>query len=57
MKQEEEQSPSIDYIVSTMSGSLDEQTAHAIVCSSHHYEEQKMMKKMMTQSCQICTSW
>jgi hypothetical protein len=57
MKQEEDQSPSVDYIVAAMSDSLDDQTAHAIVFSSHRYEQQKLMKKMMTQSCQICTTW
>ena len=53
MKQEEEQSPYVDYIVAAMSNSLDDQTAHANVCSSHHYEKQKLM----TQSCQTCTTW
>jgi hypothetical protein len=57
MKQEEDQSPSVDYIVVAMSDSLDDQTAHAKVCSSHRYEQQKLMKKMMTQSCQTCTTW
>jgi hypothetical protein len=56
-KQEEDQSPSIDYIVFAMSSSLDDQTTHAKVCSSHRYEKQKLMEKMMTQSCQICTTW
>jgi hypothetical protein len=28
-----------------MSGSLDDQTAHAKVCSRHHYEQQKLMKR------------
>ena len=32
MKQEEYQSPSVDYIVVAMSDSLDDQTAHAKVC-------------------------
>jgi hypothetical protein len=57
MKQEEDESPSVDYIVVTMSDNLDDQTAHAKVCSSHRYEQQKMMKKMTTQSCQTCTTW
>jgi hypothetical protein len=56
-KREEDQSPSIDYIVVTMSDSLDDQTAHAKVCSSHRYEKQKLMKKMMTQICQTYTTW
>jgi hypothetical protein len=38
MKQEEDQSPSVDYIVAAMSDSLDDQTAHAKVFSSHRYE-------------------
>ena len=57
MKKEEYQSPSVDYIVVAMSDSLDDQTAHAKVWSSHRYEQQKLMKKMMTQSCQTCTTW
>jgi hypothetical protein len=57
MKQDEDQSPSVDYIVVAMSDSLDDQTTHAKVCSSHCYEQQKLMKKMMTQSCRICTTW
>jgi hypothetical protein len=57
MKQEEDQSPSVDYIVVAMSDSLDDQTAHAKVCSSHRYEQQKLMKKLMTQSYQTCTTW
>jgi hypothetical protein len=56
MKQEEDQSPSVDYIVAAMNDSLDEQTAHAKVCSSHCYEQQKLMKNMMNQSCQTCTT-
>jgi hypothetical protein len=56
MKQEEDQSPSVDYIVVAMSDSLDDQTAHAKVFSSHRYEQQKLMKKMMTQSCQTFTT-
>jgi hypothetical protein len=56
MKQEDNQSPSIDYIVAAMSDSLDDQTSHAKVCSSHLYEKKKMMKKTMTQSCQTCTT-
>jgi hypothetical protein len=57
MKQEEDQSPSVDYIVVAMNDSLDEQTAHAKVFSSHHYKQQKLMEKMMTQSCQTHTTW
>ena len=56
MKQEEDQSPFIDYIVAAMSDNLDDQTAHAKICSSHRYEQQKLMKKMMTQSFQACTT-
>jgi hypothetical protein len=56
MKQEEDQSPSVDYIVVAMSDSLDDQTPHAKVCLSHRYEQQKLMEKMMTQSCQTCTT-
>jgi hypothetical protein len=44
MKQEEDQSPSVDYIVVAMSDSLDDQTTHAKFCSSHRYEQQKLMK-------------
>jgi hypothetical protein len=47
----------VDYIVFAMINSLDDQTIHAKVCSSHHYEKQKLIEKMMTQSCQICTTW
>jgi hypothetical protein len=57
MKQEEDKSPSVDYIVVVMRNILDDQTAHAKVCSSHRYEQQKLMKKMMNQSCQTCTTW
>ena len=57
MKQEEDQSPYVDYIVVVMRNSLDDQTAHAKVCLSHRYEKQKLMKKIMTQSCQTCTIW
>jgi hypothetical protein len=56
-KQEEDQSPSIDYIVVAMRDSLNYQTAHAKVCSSHFYEQQKPMENMMTQSCQTCAAW
>jgi hypothetical protein len=56
MKQEEDQSPSVDYIFVAMIDSLDDQTAHAKVCSIHRYEQQKRMKNMMAQSCQICTT-
>jgi hypothetical protein len=57
MKQEEDQSPSVDYIFSAMSNSLYDQTAHAKVCSSHCYEQQKLMEKLITQSFQTCTMW
>jgi hypothetical protein len=57
MKQEEEQSPYVDYIVVGMNGSLDDKTAHAKVYSSHRYEQHKLMENMMTQSCQTCTTW
>jgi hypothetical protein len=57
MKQEEDQSPFVDYIVIAMSDSLDDQTVHAKVCSSHRYEQQKRMENMMNQSCQTCTIW
>ena len=43
MKQEEDQSPSIDYIVVAMRNSLDDQTAHAKVCLSYHNEKQKLL--------------
>jgi hypothetical protein len=56
MKQKEYQSPSFDNIVVEMNDSLDDQSAHARVCSSHRYEQQKLMEKMMTQSCQTCTT-
>jgi len=49
------QSPSFDNIVSAMSDILYDQTIYAKVCSSHHYEKQKLMENMMTQSCQIST--
>jgi hypothetical protein len=52
MKQEEDESGSIDYIVVAMRDNLDDRIAHAIVCSSHRYEHKKMIEKMMTQSCQ-----
>jgi hypothetical protein len=55
-KREEDQSPYVDYIVVAMRDSLDEQTGHVKFCSSHHYEQQKLMEKMMTQSCQTCTT-
>ena len=50
MKQEEDQSPYVDYIVVVMSDSLDDQTTHAKFFSSHRYEQQKLMKNMMTWS-------
>jgi hypothetical protein len=57
MKQEEDQSPYVDYIVFAMSDSLDDQTSRAKFFSSHRYEQQKLMKNMMTQSCQTCATW
>ena len=50
-KQEEDQSQFVDYIVDAMSNSLDDQIVHAKIFSSHRYEQQKIMEKMMTQSC------
>jgi hypothetical protein len=40
-----------------MSDIADDQITHAGVCSSHHREQQRLMEKMMTQNCQICTTW
>jgi hypothetical protein len=45
MKQEEDQSPSVYYIVAAMSDSLDDQTSHTKVFSSHRYEQQKTDEK------------
>ena len=56
MKRDEDQSPYADYIFDVMSDSLDDQTAHAKVFSSHHYEKQKLIENMMTQSYQTCTT-
>ena len=53
MKYEEDQSPYVDYIVVAMSDSLDDQTVHVKVCSTHRYEQQNMM----TQSFQTFTTW
>jgi hypothetical protein len=39
-----------------MSDISNDQTGHAKVFSSHHYEQQKLMEKMMTQSRQTCTT-
>jgi hypothetical protein len=39
-----------------MNNSLDYQTTHAKVLSSHFYEQQKMMENMVTQSFQIFTT-
>ena len=47
MKKEEDHSSFVDYIIAAMSDSLYDQTAHAKVCSSHRYEKQKLMEKMM----------
>ena len=44
MTQEEDQSPYVDYIVAAMRNNLDDQTSHAKVFSSHHYEQQKIME-------------
>jgi hypothetical protein len=41
MKLEEDQSPYVDYIVVAIINSLDDQTAHTKVCSSHRCEQQK----------------
>jgi hypothetical protein len=57
LKQGEDSSPTVDCIVVALRDSLDEQTTHAKVCSSHCYEKQNLMEKMMTQSCQTCTTW
>jgi hypothetical protein len=56
-KQEEDQSPYLDFIVASMSDSLDDQNAHVKVLSSHFYEQQTLMKNIMTQICQTCTTW
>jgi len=50
-KWEEYKSPYVDYIVVAIIYSLDDQTAHAKVCSIHCYEQKKLIEKMMTQSC------
>ena len=47
----EDQSPYCLYIVVAMSDNLSDQIAHAKVCSSYHYEQQKLKEKVMTQSC------
>ena len=47
----EDQSPYFLYIVVAMSDNLSDQIAHAKVCSSYHYEQQKLKEKVMTQSC------
>ena len=57
MKQEELWLPFVDYIVVAMSNCLDDQTIHAKVFSIHHYEKQKIMENMKTQSFQTCTTW
>jgi hypothetical protein len=57
MKQEEDQSPYVDYFIVAMSNSLDEKITHAKVFSSHCYEQQKLMEKMMIQICQTFTTW
>jgi hypothetical protein len=57
MKQEEDQSPFVDYIAVAMSNNLDDQTTHAKVCSSHCYEQQQLMENMMTQTFKTCTTW
>ena len=43
----EDQSPYFIYIVVAMSDNLSDQIAHAKVCSSYHYEQQKMKKKVL----------
>jgi hypothetical protein len=45
MKQDKDQSPSVDYIVVAMSDILYDQTAHSKVCSIHHYEKKKTDEK------------
>ena len=45
------QSPYCLYIVVAMRYNLSDQIAHAKVCSSYHYEQQKLKGKVMTQSC------
>ena len=47
----EDLSPYCLYIVVEMSDNLSDQIAHAKVCSSYHYEKQKLKEKVMTQSC------
>ena len=47
----EDQSPYCLYIVVAKSDNLSEQIADAKVCSSYHYEQQKLKEKVMTQSC------
>ena len=47
----EDQSPYCFYIVVAMSDNLSDQITHAKVCSSYHYEQQKLKEKVMTQSC------
>ena len=47
----EYQSPYCLYIVVAMSDNLNDQNTHAKVCSSYHYEQQKLKEKVMTQSC------
>jgi hypothetical protein len=55
-KWEEDQWPYFDYIVVAMNNSLDYQTTHAKVLSSHFCEQQKMMENMLIQSFQIFTT-
>ena len=47
----EDLSPYCLYIVVSMSDNLSDQIANAKVCSSYHYEQQKLKEKVMTQSC------
>ena len=47
----EDQSPYYLYIVVAMRDNLSDQIVHAKVCSSYHYEQQKLKEKVMTQSC------
>ena len=47
----EDESPYCLYIVVVMSDNLSDQIAHAKVCLSYHYEQQKLKEKVMTQSC------
>ena len=47
----EDQSPYCLYIFVAMSDNVSDQIAHAKVCSSFHYEQQKLKENVMTQIC------